>query len=371
MHKHIAILIAACSLAAAPLSGQARNVILFIGDGVGVSSLNAAGIYGYAKPQALYLQHMPHLALADTSTAKEWVTDAAAAATAWATGQKGRNGVISQSPEAERGVRDGRMLKTILEYAEERGLSTGIIANDDRTGVTIAAVAAFYAHSNDRQASGDIFLQMLNPKYGNGPDVVIGTGRKWITDAANRMGHHLADEISSKGYMYLDSLAAVAQLDSSKDRVISLFDDSDFDFNQAVEQAVARLSKNPKGYLLIAFSDCHLGKTKKSLDRIVALDKAVRNATERHQKDTLILMTADHGYDLRIKGEALVETASSATPQQIAAITSLEDQHTAEEVPVIAAGPGAEMVHGFISNTDVFHIMMSAFGWEKYGIGTR
>ena len=65
----------------------------------GISSLNAASIYGYGKPQALYIQKMPHVALADTSTAREWVTDAAACASAWATGYKGRNGVVSMSPE--------------------------------------------------------------------------------------------------------------------------------------------------------------------------------------------------------------------------------------------------------------------------------
>jgi YVTN family beta-propeller protein len=363
--------VAALSISAGPAFAAPKNIILFVGDGVGVSSLNAAGIYGYGKPQALYLQKMPHVALVDTSTTKEWVSDAAASATAWATGYKGRNGVISQSSAVERGVKDGETLKTIFEYAEEHGLSTGLISNDDRTGVTIAIVAAFYAHSNNRQLSGDIFMQLLNPKFGNGPDVVIGTGRKWITDAVSKMGHNLAQEIPAKGYAYLDSLAAVSQLDPAKDRVISLFDDPEFDFNQAVEQAIARLSKNPKGYLLVAFSDCHLGKGAKTLNRIVALDKAVRNATEKHKKDTLILMTADHGYDIRIKGETLVETAVGATSQQIAAIASVEDQHTAEEVPLIADGPGSEMVHGFMSNTDVFHVMMAGFGWEKYKIEAR
>lgn len=82
-------------------------------------------------------------------------------------------------------------------------------------------------------------------------------------------------------------------------------------------------------------------------------------------------MTADHSYDLRIKGEALVETQKSADSAQIAAAVSLESQHTAEEVPVIAAGPGAASVRGFISNTDVYHIMMGALGWEKYRIEAR
>jgi alkaline phosphatase len=365
MNKLAVLLIAALYSGGTPAWAAAKNVILFVGDGVGVSSLNAASIYGYQRPQALYVQKMPGLALADTSTAKEWVTDAAAGATAWATGVKGRNGVVSQSPSAEPGVKDGETLKTVLEYAEEHGLSTGIISNDDRTGVTIAAVAAFYAHTNNRQLSADIFKQLLNPKFGNGPDVVIGTGRKWILEQSKKVGYNVEAEIPSKGYTYVDSVAGVSALPPDKDRVIALFDDVDFDFNEAVQQAVGRLSRNPKGYVLIAFSDCHLSKAAKSLSRIVELDKAIQDATEKHQKDTLILMTADHSYDLRIKGEALTETSRKATAKEVVSIISLEEQHTAEEVPVMAAGPGSEAVHGWISNTDVFHYMMGAFGWDR------
>src|ERR1700722_5958951 len=360
-----ALFMTGLAIAGTPVWSATKNVILFIGDGAGVSSLNAASIYGYQRPQALYVQKMSHLALADTSTPKQWVTDAAASATAWATGVKGRNGVVSQSPTAEQGVKDGETLKTVLEYAEERGLSTGIISNDDRTGVTIAAVAAFYSHTNNRQLSADIFKQLLNPKFGRGVDIVIGTGRKWIGEQTEKGGYHIPSEIPAKGYTYVDSLAAVSKLEASKTRVIALFDDVDFDFNEAVDQAVARLSKNPKGYLLLAFSVCHLEKPLNLLSLIIELDKAVRNAAEKHKQDTLIIMTADHGYDLRIKGESLTETQKTATPKEYLSALSLEEQHTGEEVPVMATGPGSEMVHGWISNTDVFHYVMCAFGWEK------
>ena len=67
--------ILATTLFAASASSQAKNVILFIGDGAGVSSLNAASIYGYGKPQALYMNTMPHLALADTSSAKVYILE--------------------------------------------------------------------------------------------------------------------------------------------------------------------------------------------------------------------------------------------------------------------------------------------------------
>jgi alkaline phosphatase len=43
----------------------------------------------------------------------------------------------------------------------------------------------------------------------------------------------------------------------------------------------------------------------------------------------------------------------------------VDDGHTGEEVVVAAQGPGAERVRGFIANTDLFHIMLAAYGWER------
>lgn len=362
MNNRAMLLIVALVLTASSAFSQAKNVILFIGDGAGISSLNAASILGYGKPQALYVQHMSHLALADTSTAREWVTDGAACASAWATGHKTRNGVMSMSAEAERDVRDGEIYKTVMESAMEQGLSTGVISND---GVAGAAVSAFYAHHNNRGKAGEIFEQALHPKFGKGPDVIIGTGRRQITEQTAALGHDLAADINASGYTYLDSMQSLAKLDGGQDRVIALFDDGEFDFSAAVHQAVARLSRNPKGYLLIAHSDCHTGKTRTSLSRLIALDKAVAVTAEAAKNNTLILFTADHSYDLRIKGENLTETARSSDHTKIGSAVSLEDEHTAEEVPLLAEGPGSERVNGFMSNTDVFHIMMASFGFEK------
>ncbi len=353
--------ILAAALLAAPAFPQARNEILFIGDGAGISSLNAASIYGYGKPQSLYIQKMPHVALADTSTAREWVTDGAACASAWATGHKGRNGVVSMSPDAEKDVKDGEIYKTVMEYAMEQGLSTGVISND---GVAGAPVSAFYAHHNNRGKAGEIFQQALNPKFGKGPDVIVGTGRKQITDQTAALGRNLAADIKAKGYTYLDSMESLAKLDKSVTRVIVLTDDNQFDFDEAVQQAVARLSKNPKGFLLVAHSDCHTGKTRTSLQRLIDLDKAVATEGERLKGNTLILFTADHSYDLRIKGETLTETSKDSDHKKIVSIVSLEDEHTAEEVPLLGMGPGSERIGGFMSNIDVFKVMMANFGWN-------
>jgi alkaline phosphatase len=361
MKPKVLLLTMAALLTALPAFPQAKNVILFIGDGAGISSLNAASIVGYGKPQALYVQKMPHLALADTSTAKEWVTDGAACASAWATGHKTRNGVMSMSADAEKDVRDGEIYKTVMESAMEQGLSTGVISND---GVAGAAVSAFYAHHNNRGKAGEIFQQALNPKFGKGPDVIIGTGRKQISEQTTALGHNLSADIKAKGYAYLDSMASLAEA-KNNDRVIALMDDAEFDFTEAVHQAVARLSKNPKGFLLIAHSDCHTGKTRTSIQRLILLDKAIAAAADGLKSNTLVLFTADHSYDLRIKGENLTETSKAYDHSKVGTSVSLEDEHTAEEVPVLAMGPGSERVTGFMSNTDIFHIMMARFGWEQ------
>jgi alkaline phosphatase len=185
-----------------------------------------------------------------------------------------------------------------------------------------------------------------------------------ITAASMQAGHDIAAEIKSKGYVYLDSLAALSQQARNNDRVIALLDDEQFDFDEAVRQAVARLSKNPKGFLLVAHSDCHTGKTRTSLQRVVDLDKAVGAAGEQLKSNTLILFTADHSYDLRIKGEALTETSKASDHKKITSIVSLEDEHTAEEVPFLGIGPGSERIGGYMSNTDVFKVMMANFGWS-------
>jgi len=134
-----------------------------LGDAAGLPTLHGASVHAYGQPRGLYLHTMPHLALAETSTASEWVTDSAAGMTAIVTGRKTHNGVVAQSETALRGTRDGEPLKTILEHAEERGLATGVVSN---SSVLSATPAACYAHVNDRKKEMDILVQLLRPRYG-------------------------------------------------------------------------------------------------------------------------------------------------------------------------------------------------------------
>src|SRR3954466_15017301 len=173
---------------------RAKNVILFLGDAGGLSTLNAASIHGYKEPRALYIQRMPHIGLSETSSTDSWVTDSAAGMTAIVTGRKTANGVISQGPMAEGSKEDGATLKTILEYAEERGLSTGVISNMNMADATPAAC---YAHVNSRKKMGEIFAQIWHPQFGDGVDVVLGNGRKKLLESTKELGFDLDKEVTA------------------------------------------------------------------------------------------------------------------------------------------------------------------------------
>lgn len=106
--------------------GRAKNVILFLGDAGGIPTLNAAGIRAHDKPLSLFIQGMPHIALADTSSLDAWVTDLAAGMTAIMSGGKTSSGMLSQLPN---NGEEGPPLKTLLKYAAEHGLATGVVTN--------------------------------------------------------------------------------------------------------------------------------------------------------------------------------------------------------------------------------------------------
>ncbi len=354
-----------------PPSGRARNVILFIGDAGGLPTINAASLYGHDRPQALFIHSMPFMALMDTSAANAWVTDSAAGMTAIVTGRKTNNGVISQSETAVRGEKDGEILKTILEHAEERGLSTGVISNRPMTDATPAAC---YAHSNYRKKAGEIFAQVVNPQSGDGVDLVLGGGRALIYAAVKERGLDLEAALRGRGYAVLDSPEAFR---ADTGRAVALTDAKDYNLSVVTERAITALSRNPKGYFLMVEWDTHTDDLKPGLDHMLVLDRVIRESVARAGSDTLVIFTADHSFDIRVvggkQGQPLFSEASPApTPGPTQAVEGplrVDDRHTGEEVVVTAQGPGAERVHGFIANTDLFHIMMAAFGWGNSSRG--
>ena len=357
---------AAHSPPAAPAPPRARNVILFLGDAGGLPTVHGASVHATGRPHGLFLHSLPQVALSETSAASQWVTDSAAGMTAIVTGHKTHNGVLSQSEAAVRGKQDGAPLKTILEHAEERGLATGVVSN---SSVLSATPAACYAHVNDRRKEAEIFQQLLRPRFGDGVDVVIGDGLEDVLEAATASGLVARDALRDAGVPLYESLDAIP---ASAGRAAVLFDDP-FDLDAATQRAIDVLSRNAKGFFLMVEGNVHVEELLRGLDRTVELDRAMRRAAERLGPDTLIVYTADHSYDFRVhggrKGEPLLAGVTDpefGDDQETLRLPNVrrDDDHTGEDVPVAARGPGAERVRGFLSNTDLFHVMMAAFGWE-------
>ncbi|HTV01715.1 MAG TPA: alkaline phosphatase [Luteitalea sp.] len=360
-------------LLSAPLSGQgkrARNVVLFLADAGGTSTIAAASLHAHGAARKLFIQGMPHIALSDTSTASQIVTDSAAGMTAIVTGQKTHNGVISLSSKTVRGKVDGDPLKTILEYAEEHGLATGLVTNDQLTGATPAAL---YAHANERAASAVIFQQAFAPRFGDGVDVMIGPGRAAITKSLAAAGVDI-EALSKEKKRPIH--ASLAEVPADARRAIVLLDSRKFDIQEATLAAHTILSRSKKGYFLMVEGDTHTDNVREGLDAMVALDQTIAKVTSVAGKDTLVVFTADHSFDIRLRGGLLEtpllngldeEEKLAATEKRrnirIPAVR-MDNGHTGEAVLVAATGPGAERVRGFMDNTDVFRVMMQAFGWK-------
>ena len=359
----LALMLVPVALSAQP---RAKNVILFLADAGGLSTIAAASLHGYGAPRRLYVQRMPHIGLSDTTTASQIVSDSAAGMTAIVTGEKTHNGVISQSAAAVRKKSDGAPLKTILEHAEERGLATGIITNDALTGATPAAT---YAKANDRGLTAHIFQQIFTPRFGDGVDVMVGGGRPAVAAALKEASLDL-DALSQKGGRPV--LQTFSEISDGATRALVMLDSGEFDLQTAVDRTLSMLSRNPRGYFLMVEWDVHTDRVRRGLDRLVTLDRVIERTAQKVGPDTLLLFTADHSFDLRLRGGTFgpellegLEQAEAETPKGPLRITSLrmDNGHTGEEVLAAAQGPGAERVRGFMANTDLFRVMMAAYGW--------
>lgn len=369
--RAIVSVLAAALLTGSGLSAQQprpaprpRNVIVFLGDAGGLPTLSAAGILAHDRPQSLFIQSMPHVGLSDTSSLNRWVSDSAAGMTAIMTGHKTDNGVVSMIPSAGGGAPTA--VKTFLEHAEQRGLSTGVVTN---MPIWDATPAACYAHVASRKDKDAIFGQMLAPRFGDGVDILIGRGRADAVASFAKRGTTPEQAFAGAGYRFGDDPAIIREA-----RRAAVLRDTDFAPLPAVEATIGQLARNPRGYFLMVEWDMHTDDPRKGLRHVVEMDDMIRRITALAGKDTLILFTADHSFGLRMGGGdrgtplATQYAASAARPGTTVAnnpVISIEDGHTGEEVIAAASGPGADRVRGFFPNTRVFDMLMSAMGWKR------
>ena len=128
-------------------------------------------------------------------------------------------------------------------------------------------------------------------------------------------------------------------IDLQSDRVLSVTD-KEFRLEAAAAKAVEILSRNPKGYFLMIEWDMHTDDVKRGLNNALELDKAIRSIAQKTSADTLIVFTADHSFDLRVRGgrpgEPILTDGHDDKPNSQA--IRVDNEHTGEEV--LAAGHG-------------------------------
>ncbi|MBL8781629.1 MAG: alkaline phosphatase [Alphaproteobacteria bacterium] len=341
-----------------PNTRRAKNIILFVGDGMGVTTVTAARIrQGQVAGRdgvsnKLVFETLPYAAFSRTYSHDSEVTDSAPSASAMTTGVKSRNGVInvdSSVPENDCKAGLAHPTTTIAELAEIAGMSTGAVTT---TRITHATPAAIYAHAAGRDwerdadmkpediAAGcvDIARQLVEMRYGDGLEVAMGGGRAQflplsVADpedpkktGARKDGRNLVDAWMKRygeGAAYVWSQPQLQALNMGKTKhLLGLFESSHMQFESArvrdkagepslaemTFKAISILERNPKGFFLLVEGGRidhghHAGMAAQALDDTVAMDEAVKAAlAATDARDTLIVVTADHSHVLTMAG---------------------------------------------------------------------
>ncbi|MBN3034599.1 MAG: alkaline phosphatase [Bacteroidales bacterium] len=332
--------------------GGKMNVILMIGDGMGMPQITAART---VSENGLNMLTCPVTGIQSTHSADEYVTDSGAAGTAIACGEKTNHYTVGVDV-------DGQPLTSIVESLEEQGLSTGLITT---TQIMDATPAAFFAHQNDRFAYEPIAMELI----GSGIDYLMGGGRKYLDQRTD--GLNLIDSLITRGYQVAGQPGELGS--STGKAAIFIADDAPPAYlggrgevlTQAVEQAIQMLRTNPKGFFLMVEGGqidwaCENNDQDYLLAEMLDFDRAVGKALEYAHQDgnTLVIITGDHetgGYTL-VGGDEQAHTVNGQF---------LTYQHTGTMIPVLAGGPGATAFSGVYENTGIYDRMAAFFGLEK------
>lgn len=332
---------------ASTLSPVPNNIILYIGDGMGVAQITA----GKIVKGRLYLEEFKHLGLIMTHSQDALVTDSAAAGTAIATGFKTNNSSISFSAE-------GKPLKNITEYAQDVGKATGLVVT---SSITHATPAVFAAHVESREQHSIIAEQVAKSRI----DVLFGGGWEFFvpntTAGSNRSDNKdlLAELVKSTTVIQTeDEFNQLGDVDS----VVGLFSKKDLprvnerkpSLPDMTRKAIKILSKNKNGFfLMVEGSQIDWGGHDNNLEyitsEIIDFDDTIGVGLEFAEKnsDTLVIVVADHEtggfaiHDGSIKEKMVSESDFTGT------------YHTGEMVPVFAYGPGASDFTGIGDNTRI------------------
>jgi alkaline phosphatase len=346
----------AMRLALKPNTNKAKNIILMVGDGMGITTVTASRIYGGQKAgkdgpsNNLTLDAFPYLALSRTYSADSQVTDSAPSASAMTTGVKSNNemlGLTSAAVYKDCATEKLNVVTSIFETAEAKGLATGVVTT---TRITHATPASTYAHSVNRdwesdkdmgeqagKGCKDIADQLINWPAGDGFEIVLGGGRlKFLPDDVadpeneSKKGdrkdkRNLIEEWTKKDNNHVfvfDKKGFDAADVKSGAKVLGLFETSHMQYEADREKdkagepsladmtgkAIERLQQSTTGYILMVEGGRidhahHATNAKRALEDTLAFDEAVKTALAATSRDdTLVIVTADHSHTMTFAG---------------------------------------------------------------------
>jgi alkaline phosphatase len=321
---------------------SAKNIILFIGDGMGVAQLYAGMT---VSPHPFYLEKFPYSGLSKTYSADSYITDSGAGGTAIACGTKTNNGMIGVGP-------DSTVLISIMELAHKNGLATGVVST---SAVTHATPASFVAHNATRGNYEDIAKDFLSGSV----DLFIGGGenhfrvRKDSTDLTLKLKEQGFDVAYTLEDLKMSKSKKLAGL-LAKEHMSTIIEGRNNALPEMTRKAIETLSKNNKGFVLMVEGSmidwgAHEQNIGYVVNEMIDLDNAIGVALDFASVNgkTLVVVTADHETGgLSLTGGNLAEHAIE--------VNFSGGDHSAVMVPVFSYGPGAGRFSGIHDNTFFF-----------------
>lgn len=327
-------------------AGEATNVIFFLGDGMGPTTVTASRIYKYGEDGALAMESLKRTARIKTYSNDAQTTDSAPSMAAYMTGVKMNNEVLSMSADTKAyngttpyvsgadstcpGAGNGTAATTLLELSKKAGKAVGAVTT---TRITHATPAATYAHICHRDGENDIAAQVVpgsgkfNAALGTGVDVLLGGGSKFFIPTASggkrTDGQDLTALLKTAGYTYVSTGTAFNSVNpASTSKLVGLFNADHLNYEldrvkksvdepslaDMTEKAIKILGKNSKGYFLMVEGGridhaLHGTNAKRALEDTIAFDEAIKRALSLVDlKNTLIVVTADHDHTMTING---------------------------------------------------------------------
>lgn len=326
---------------------DAPNIILLIGDGMGLSQISAAM---YHSEEPLNFEKFQAYGFIKTHSARQKVTDSAAGATAFSCGVKSYNGAIGVDA-------DTVSQPTLLEYYRDQGYTTGIIATST---ITHATPASFYAHVPSRRMYEEIALHLSVANV----DFIAGGGLDHFNNRED--GQDLVEKMRKQGYLInTDTLARFGRVSGNRkylnlmaaEAMPRILDGRGEFLENATRSALNYMEKKDKPFfLMVEGSQIDWGGHANELDYVVTelldfndvLGMALQYAAEN--ENTLVVVTADHetGGLALAGGEGYVEIDYKFST----------GGHTATLIPVFAFGKGSEKFRGIYQNNEIYHKIM-------------